>query len=725
MTTGRQAIDYFFELSLFLFVATGFVAVASTSKLDLPTVVLVSAAIGLRGLAFLGLTRFHLQAGPVRGFTIAYFVFYVLDYFAISGNFVSATGHLLFFLLVMKLFSAETNRDYLYLGLIAFMEMLLAAILTINAMFLGLFTVFLLFGVATFASYEIKRGFDISAQSGARTAEISGNRQAFQRGLGMTVVFVTVGVLLAGGVLFFTMPRFTAGYFSSLAQAQTLSGFSNNVSLGEIGTIKQSSQVVMHVKLNASPANPPVLRWRGRGMTRFDGKTWTNSMEAVLLNSTPGTTPNTGYYNFPEEYDPDRPREMLNYTVTVEPMNNSPVFVAPGVVAASGRMPRIWKDQTDSLMIIDGYVGLRYDAISNVGVPPFQALEKSSTVYPPAIAHRFLQLPDLDPRIRQLALEVTRKVPTAYAKAAAIELHLRTKYGYTLEMQATGPDPVADFLFRVRQGHCEYFASAMTLMLRSIGIPARPVNGFLGGEYNDVSSQYVVRGSDAHTWVEAYFPGHGWITFDPTPAAGTEPSKSGFGSMAMWLDALHLFWTDWVVSFDFGRQFQIFRQADRSSRQLTTDSRQYFRTRYDNLRLHIQSLHDGLSDDPVLIPLGILVVMSVAMAILFTPRVVYLLRQWRSKERVRSGRANARDVTLAYDRFLALMARRGMQRVPAMTPAEFAMEVARSDGAAGIAPLAGEFTVAFEEARYGGATERLPELYRLLARLERPDTVVK
>jgi hypothetical protein len=721
MTTGRQAIDYFFELSLFLFVATGFVAVASTSKLDLPTVVLVSAAIGLRGLAFLGLTRFHLQAGTVRGLSIAYFVFYVLDYFAISGSFVSATGHLLFFLLVMKLFSAETNRDYLYLGLIAFMEMLLAAILTISAMFFGLFTVFLLFGIATFASYEIKRGFDVSAESGARTAEISGNRRAFQRGLGMTVVFVTVGVLVAGGVLFFTMPRFTAGYFSNLAQAQTLSGFSNNVSLGEIGTIKQSSQVVMHVKLNASPANPPVLRWRGRAMTRFDGKSWTNSMEASLLNSVPGTTPNNSYYTFPEEYDPDRPREMLSYTVTVEPMNNSPVFVAPGLVAASGRLPRVWKDQTDSLMIIDGYVGLRYDALSNVGAPPPAALEKSSTVYPPAIAHRFLQLPVLDPRIRQLALDVTRSVPTAYAKATAIELHLRTKYGYTLEMQATGPDPVADFLFRVRQGHCEYFASAMTLMLRSIGIPARPVNGFLGGEYNDVSSQYVVRGSDAHTWVEAYFPGHGWITFDPTPAAGTEPSKRGLGSMAMWLDALHLFWTDWVVSFDFGRQFQIFRQVDRGSRQLTTDSRQYFRTRYDNLRERIQSLHNGLSDDPVLIPLGILLVMSAALAFLFTPRIVYLLRQWRSKERVRSGRANARDVTLAYDRFLALMARRGMQRGPAMTPAEFALEVQD----AGIAPLAQEFTVAFEQARYGGATERLPELYRLLARLERPDTVVK
>jgi len=191
--------------------------------------------------------------------------------------------------------------------------------------------------------------------------------------------------------------------------------------------------------------------------------------------------------------------------------------------------------------------------------------------------------------------------------------------------------------------------------------------------------------------------------------------------MAMWLDALHLFWTDWVVSFDFGRQFQIFRQVDRGSRQLTTDSRHYVRTRYDALRLRIQAFHDNLMSDPVLIPLGVLLVVTAVLAILFAPRIAYLLRLWRSKSRVRSGRANARDVTLAYEHFLALMARRGMQRAPAMTPGEFAGEIQDP----GVAPLAREFTVAFEEARYGGATGRLPELYRLLARLERPDTVVK
>ena len=150
---GREAIDYFFELSLFLFVATGFVTVAATGKLDAPTVLLVGAALALRGLAFLGLTRISLAPSTVTRLTVAYFFFYAFDYLFLSRAFVEATGHLVFFVMVMKLFSARVNRDFLYLAVLAFLEMLLAAILTIDTTFLAFFLVFLTFGIATFTSY--------------------------------------------------------------------------------------------------------------------------------------------------------------------------------------------------------------------------------------------------------------------------------------------------------------------------------------------------------------------------------------------------------------------------------------------------------------------------------------------------------------------------------------------------------------------------------------------
>ena len=95
----------------------------------------------------------------------------------------------------------------------------------------------------------------------------------------------------------------------------------------------------------------------------------------------------------------------------------------------------------------------------------------------------------------------------------------RTRFGYTLQLPRTPPkDPIANFLFERKQGHCEYFASSMAVMLRTLGIPSRVVNGFRSDEFNDLTGNYVVRAKDAHAWVEAYFPGYGWQTFDPTPA---------------------------------------------------------------------------------------------------------------------------------------------------------------------------------------------------------------
>ena len=141
----------------------------------------------------------------------------------------------------------------------------------------------------------------------------------------------------------------------------------------------------------------------------------------------------------------------------------------------------------------------------------------------------YLQLPRLDPRVAPLAEQITASEGNNYDKAVALERYLRTHFGYTLQLgRSAQRDPLAYFLFERKQGHCEYFASAMAVMLRTLRIPSRVVNGFRTGEFNDVTSQYLVRASNAHSWVEAYFPGYGWISFDPTPAAPAR-GQNGMG----------------------------------------------------------------------------------------------------------------------------------------------------------------------------------------------------
>ena len=122
-----------------------------------------------------------------------------------------------------------------------------------------------------------------------------------------------------------------------------------------------------------------------------------------------------------------------------------------------------------------------------------------------------------------------------------------------MEMKAGGADPLADFLFNVKAGHCEYFATAMAVMLRTRGVAARLVNGFTAGEYNEAAGAYTVRNSDAHSWVEVYFPEtRSWVTFDPTPSAGRlEPVRTGLAAqLEKYGEALELLWFQYVVGYD-------------------------------------------------------------------------------------------------------------------------------------------------------------------------------
>src|SRR5437899_1361032 len=126
-------------------------------------------------------------------------------------------------------------------------------------------------------------------------------------------------------------------------------------------------------------------------------------------------------------------------------------------------------------------------------------LRAASKNYPEEIAATYLQLPELDPRIPELAREITKNAQTPFDQAIRIQNYLRSRFAYTLNLAGKpGDDPLAHFLFETRAGHCEYFASAMAIMLRTVGIPSREVNGFLPGEYNDLGGDYIVLASDAH-----------------------------------------------------------------------------------------------------------------------------------------------------------------------------------------------------------------------------------
>jgi hypothetical protein len=142
-----------------------------------------------------------------------------------------------------------------------------------------------------------------------------------------------------------------------------------------------------------------------------------------------------------------------------------------------------------------------------------------------------------------------------------VEAYLKRNYKYTLQLTwEPGDEPVSTFLFSAKTGHCEYFASSMAILLRAAGVPTRLVNGFLMGEYNPVAEDYIVRQSDAHSWVEVYADGD-WLEFDPTPASLNQPDNSWLNQLSHYADAAQLYWNSYILIYDSGTQLQFFRSA--------------------------------------------------------------------------------------------------------------------------------------------------------------------
>jgi protein-glutamine gamma-glutamyltransferase len=703
------AIHRYFELALYLLVFTGFATLASTGGLDIPTVVAVSAALLARGYT---LAKRRILVIPERWttvLTIVYVAFYLVDYLLISGSFLNATVHLVLFVMVVRLFSAQRARDHYFLSVISFLMVLSAALLTVDSVFLLAFGGFLLMAVATFVLMEMKRA---SAKATIQCKESSDLRayrhMAFS--LAIATPLLVVLILIGGAAIFFVLPRISAGYLSGYSPVGELTtGFNDRVQLGSIGQIQQSSAVVMHVQIDGDHSGGFDLNWRGVTLNLFDGRTWTNSQEKRVLAAGPDglfALSSPGLRGAPSA---EESLHTIHYRVLMEPIGVNVFFLAA--------VPRILRGNY-SLVAIDSGAAIfdldlehpvsGYQATSRLTNPDAKLLRTSSDSSPAPVLLNYLQLPALDPRIPELARQIAASADNNYDKAKAIENYLRTHFQYTLQLpRTTQRDPLANFLFERKQGHCEYFASSMAVMLRTLQIPSRVVNGFRTGEFNDLTSQYLVRASDAHSWVEAYFAGYGWVSFDPTPAGpGVEHGR--WSRMMMYWDAMQSFWREWVVNFDTSHQQILGQGAVRNSRQLFEQARNWARQRYFALLGAARHIQKKTLDSPVQ---WSIVGLLVSVPLLFLVNAGRLLRGLRIRRiAAHPEKAPRLAASIWYERMIRLVERRGWRKSPAQTPTEFVTcirDILVRDSVA-------RFTRHYEGARFGDSAldaSRLPELF--------------
>ena len=692
-------MERFFEFSLLGLVASGYLAVAGSGYLDIPTIALTAAGLMLRGLMIHGMIRLEISERSSTLATLAYSGFYLLDYLVLSREFLSATVHLVFFLAVMKILTARTNRDHLYTAVIAFLELVAAAILSINFNFFVFLTLYLLFAMAALTSGEIRRSM-LRSPATARSG-----LSRFHPRLAALSLSITAGILILTGGLFFVLPRTADAAFARLIpQRFHLPGFSNQLNLGEFGELKTTSRPMMHIHVwGEAPAG---LKWRGGALLEFDGHRWSNSRQpperVPVVNGEAALIP-AGNRQFGRH---------LNYDVSYDELDTDALFFA-GV-------PESVRVQRSSVMRGVGNTyrigqspdpAFRYGAYSRLEDPPESALPPApAPVLSLAERERTLQLPQLDPRIPALAREAAGETVSDMMRARKLEAFLRTRYTYTLQLPSHPvSDPLAYFLFTRRRGHCEYFASAMAVMLRTLGIPSRMATGFQSGVYNPMTELWLVRASDAHTWVEAWIGGYGWMTFDPTPPDPNPPGVALLTKLGLYLDAAETFWQQWIVGYDAGQQGSL---ADRLGQGALRTGLDWF----DSMSLLDSGWQKRAAGWFQRSWQRVAILTGLGLAIwLLGPPLLHLLRIRHRVQRVRRGQASVGDATLLYGRMLRVLKRHGYQKPVWFTPEEFAASLAGTH----LGQPVLEFTAAYNALRFGGRTEVAPRLSSLLDQLER------
>jgi transglutaminase-like putative cysteine protease len=696
-TRAIASVERFFQFSLLGLVATGFFALAGSRYLDRPTLWLTFLALALRGAIVAGWVKITIPIRFVSAAAIGYVVFYPLDFYFLSHDFFVATLHGVCFLAAVKILTAETNRDYLYTAAVAFMELIGAALLSFQPSFFGWLALYILFAIAAFTSAEIRRGFE------RNEVIVHPARARVAWRLALVTGAATCGILIITAGLFLIVPRTARAAAMLFPNAPRVTGYSDFVDLGGFGEISKDTRPVMHV-LSYSRDLPRNVKWRGTALSQFDGKRWSEppltATDVTAVHGTPmqHTAEVAGMLQRSR-----RDGRRLLYRVDVNSSDTGTLFIAGTPEFINFTSPRLVRTAEDSFRVLPvNGEALRYEVSAHWGLALPSALTRAEH-------SRYLQLPPVNTRIWSQA-QAWAGEGSAAERALRIQDHLRRDYKYSLE-SSNQPvrDPLSHFLFVTRRGYCEYFASAMAVMLRTQGIPSRVVTGFQNGYFNELSGMYVIRASDAHAWVEAWMPlpgrpeAQGWVTLDPTPAADA-PRRSGLSArINMYLDAADSMWQQWVMAYDLGHQAILAAKFEGTLRAFS-------QARLRGEKPWNAGIWTGLKSWAGWV-VGLVVIAVLGM--LMRPRWKNLLRRLSVRRIARHG-GTAHDATVLYSHMLEALGRRGFLKPATVTPREFAQGLPESECSA-----VRHFTSLYYSVRFGGDTSATAEMAAQMATMLR------
>lgn len=612
---------------------------------------------------------------------------------ALSGN--PATISLAYFTALaqgLQLLDARPRKSEFVLVAVALFQVVLASNLTDSVFFTPLLLAFLATVTWTLLIHTL-----------ALEAAEAGDPQAAERAIApdlrrLTLIATSACVVLAMA-LFVVLPRLkTSVLQGGLRTGMSLSGFSDKVALGDVGRIRLDHSVVLRVEaLDGELPDPVDAYWRGLAFDAFDGRSWSiSSAERVGPRTAIGGVGRFGIELGPGSDRPSHVQRILREAVDAEVL-----FSAGEAQRIEGPFQRLERDANGGLYV-PGHSDerLRYTIWTTPPVRTAAALAREHARPPlepgpggPRPALRYLALPSLDARLTERAASMIAGAGNDYERALRLETALRQQGRYTDSPPALGDDrisPIEAFVLGELEGHCEYFASAMVVLARSQGLPARLVNGFAGGQPNEVGNFIEVTQADAHAWVEIHFEDSGWVRFDPTPPdlrLRAETALSATERLAQLASAFELWWFQRVVDYDSADQIGALRALWLRFAPSSEHAG-------DDVPAHDRDAVSG--KDVSRFVLAAWTGRSLLAAVLV---LAVLALAWRV---VRTRRDGSNPIPETYRRAQKILARRGIRRAESESALDFARQVAGRLPGAG-AQAFREITDAYLAERFGEA----------------------
>jgi len=666
-----------------------------------------------------------MRRGYQIGWTVGLFVLFVVEVVRVAtgGSLIECSVELAVALQVGRLWSRRGARQYQQIVVLALVHLIASSVLNQGISFGLLFVGFVVAMPWAMTLGHLRREIegnyrreDAAAQRAHVDRILNSRRIIGPRFLGATALVSLPVFVMTGGTLFVLFPRIGVGFMGESSRGRVaVAGFSDELELGDVGVVRDDATVVMRVEVDPLPSPPPgrlEVHWRGAAFDSYDGRRWTRSKaldrrdEVVRQGDRYCLSPACGV----------RGGQRMLYSVYLEDLDPPILLIPPGTEAIVMDPLRRGGSLYHRLLWISPMEEVRREGIPTLVVhydaearpPRGVSSPRQETDLSP-----YLQLPTLSPRGAETARAVTAEAaPDPSGMAAAVARYLRSEFRYTLDLRGVSNEhPLEDFLFRRRAGHCEFFSTAMVVLLRSVGVPARNVTGFLGGRLNRFGadgSYYLVTRSDAHSWVEVYVDGVGWVTYDPTPpSAGGPAPRSLLQTLADLIDASRLAWDKNVVAYDLDAQMDLFASMWRPSEgfDFGSFSSRTARAARPKGSLRVPWVAASLA-------LGLVVIVAVVLA-----RRGRFSRDGARRARRAASREPATALLARLDRALA---RASAPRPRSRTPSEHMIRISLDGHPA--ADVARQVVARYNAVRFGGDRFDRGELVRLheLVRQIRP-----